>query len=262
MPFLFWRATWFGRKLTDEEIGKYVADQEHARKAQHALSQIADRMVSKDSSVERWYPDVVRLSYHRLPELRMTAAWVMGQDNRVASFRSELLRLIHDSDPMVRQNAALALVRFGDGTGRAELRAMLEPFAQTAPAAGAVRFRLKETNTANRGTLMARIEQPNGETAEVRSLVPGTFEAKLVPDGSYVRTGDAIARIAPSAEQVLGGLQGLYFFGEREDLPAVERYARGVEGMPEKIRQQAEVTAKAIRARGPKLGVIGGGPGS
>ena len=51
MPFLFWRATWFGRPLTDEEITRNLADREHARKAQHALSQIADRMLSQDPQV-------------------------------------------------------------------------------------------------------------------------------------------------------------------------------------------------------------------
>lgn len=249
MPFLFWRATWFGRKLTDEEIGKYLADAEHPRKAQHALAQLADRIVAGDRTVARWYRDVVRLSHHRLPELRMTAAWVMGQDNRVAMFHDELLRLLRDQDPLVQQNAALGLVRFGDGQARAVLLVMLRPYMLKCPEAGTLRFRLKEGDSLNRGTLIARVEREAGTVEEVRSPVPGTFASKVVTDGARVAAGEAIARLSPSAEQVLAALQGLYFVGHEDDLPEIERYARGVPGMAERVRQQAELTAKAIHAR-------------
>ena len=87
MPFLFWRATWFGRPLTDAEITKYLADREHPRKAQHALSKIADRIVSNDPAVKatagQWYPQVIALSSSKVDELRITSAWVMGQDNKI-----------------------------------------------------------------------------------------------------------------------------------------------------------------------------------
>jgi hypothetical protein len=42
---------------------------------------------------------------------------------------------LQDHNPMVRRNAALALVRFGDSTGRAEIRSMLRPETVAAPAA-------------------------------------------------------------------------------------------------------------------------------
>ena len=261
MPFLFWRGTWFGRKLTDQEIEKYLADSEHPRKAQHALAQIADRIIAHDPTVKRWYPQVERLSYNPISELRMTAAWVMGQDNTVASFHVALLRLLQDPDPGVRQNAALALVRFGDAQARTELRAMLAPFTLAAPRAGTLSFRLKEDDTVNRGTLVARIQPDQGPVVEIRSPLPGRFTKKLLAEGARVSPGDAIAQLSPAPDQVWAALQGLYFFGLMEDLEAVDRYARGVPGMPEKIQQQAALTAKAIRARGTAGGVIGGGPG-
>src|SRR5713101_9718348 len=63
MPFLFWRATWFGQPLTDEGLTRNLADAQHPRKAQHALSQLADRILSRDpavrSSARRWYPNVI-----------------------------------------------------------------------------------------------------------------------------------------------------------------------------------------------------------
>jgi hypothetical protein len=37
--------------------------------------------------------------------------------------------------------------------------------------------------------------------------------------------------------------------GEEEDLADVERYARGVSGMPGRIQQQAALTAAGIRSR-------------
>src|SRR5712692_3791826 len=63
MPFLFWQATWFGRPLTDAQIGKNLADSEHPRKAQHALSQRAggmdNRKMGVRASARRWYPQVI-----------------------------------------------------------------------------------------------------------------------------------------------------------------------------------------------------------
>ena len=62
LPFLFWRSTWFGRALTDRELDQYIHDQQKPRHTQHALVQLGERMAQRDSSAERWYPDVVRLA--------------------------------------------------------------------------------------------------------------------------------------------------------------------------------------------------------
>lgn len=249
MPFLFWRGTWFGRELSDQEMEHYLTDAQHPRKAQHALSQIADRIIRGDTKVKRWYPQVERLASHPLTEVRLTAAWVMGQDNQEEGFHNALKRLLQDPEPLVRRNAALALVRFGDASGRSELRAMLAPYTLNAPRAGRLSFRLKENDTVNRGTLVARIESERGETEEIRAPLPGRLEAKLASDGAEVASGVAIARLSPSPEQVWGALQGLYLLGRAEDLVDVERYARGEPGMPDRIQQQASLTARAIRAR-------------
>ena len=55
--------------------------------------------------------------------------------------------------------------------------------------------------------------------------------------------------IAPDADFVYEALRALFLVGAEEDLPDVERYERGVEGMPERVKQQAAQTAKAIRSR-------------
>ena len=48
LPFLFWRSTWFGRSLSDSEVGEYLADNSKPRHIQHALVQIGERMTRRD----------------------------------------------------------------------------------------------------------------------------------------------------------------------------------------------------------------------
>ena len=252
MPFLFWQSTWFGRPLSDAQIESNLADREHPRKAQHALSQIADRIASQNpalrASARRWYPQVVALSSSSVDEIRLTAAWVMGQDNTVAEFHQALLRLLGDPHPMVQRNAALSLVRFGDPAARPMILAMLEPYAVQAPRAGTLTERLKAGDVVNPGTLLGRI-QSGEEKTEIRSQVPGTLDRWRVTSGATVAPGQPVVSITPTAEVVWEALRALYLTGQPEDLPAIERYARGAVGLPDRVRLQARNTADAIRAR-------------
>ena len=50
-----------------------------------------------------------------------------------AGFHETLLKMLSDSSPMVRGNAALSLVRFGDATGRPQIVALLQPAEVSAP---------------------------------------------------------------------------------------------------------------------------------
>lgn len=252
MPFLFWYSTWLGRPLSDEQVEKNLADGAHPRKAQHALSQIADRISSGDpavrTSARRWYPQVVAISAQNLDELRLTAAWVMGQDNTAPEFHQALLRLLDDGHPMVQRNAALSLVRFGDTAGLPVIRAMLEPYGVPAPRAGTLAQRLKPGEVVNPGTLLGRI-QYGAQVIEVRSQVPGSMLRWLAREGATLSAGEPLVALAPSPEQVWEALRALYVVGQPEDLPTVERYARDAEGMPENVRQQASLAARAIRTR-------------
>ncbi|MBI1956080.1 MAG: HEAT repeat domain-containing protein [Acidobacteria bacterium] len=249
VPFLFWRGTWFGRSLTEGELGKYLADTENPRHIQHALVQIAERIGRNDAAVERWYPQVLRLASSPVPEVRVMVAWVLGADTHSEEFNQALRSLLQDSDRMVRRNAALSLVRFGDPSGRPELRNMLLPFTVRAPASGPLRYRLEEGNAVDQGTLLARIETALGET-EVRSPLPGTLEHKLLAEGASVSEGEEILVLSPRAEHVWEALRAFYLVGQEEDLAEVERFARGAANdMPEKIQQQALLTAQEIRRR-------------
>jgi len=246
MPFLFWQQTWFGRRLTDQDLAAYLQDDTHARKIQHALSQIADRILQGDETVQSWYPQIVRLSRHRLTIIRSTAAWVMGQDNRSAPFHRALLDLLADPEPIVRRNAALALVRFQDASGRAELVSTLLPSRIPAPAAGTVSMQSQAGRSVEAGSSLARIRTERGQEVDALAPFSGRVSRLLCADGSRVAAGDFVLMLSADSEQIREALRGLYLVGRTEDLAGVEPYERDA---LESVRQQAVLTARAIRSR-------------
>jgi hypothetical protein len=255
MPFLLWYMTTFTRPLTDADLASYFRDSAHPRRAQHALSQIADRIMSPNpalrESAKAWYPDVVKFSGQGSDELRVTAAWVMGQDNTSPEFHAALLKQLADVNPMVQRNAALSLVRFADPAGHALIAGMLAPYTVVAPRSGSLSIRLKPGDVINPGTLLAHITVGTDKT-EVRSQVPGTIERWISTDNAEVKNADPLLLVDPSPEVVWESLRALYLVGQKGDLPAVDRYARGAEGMPPQIQQQAALTAREISARREK----------
>lgn len=252
MPFLFWQGTWFGRPLNDAQLAKALVDKEHPREIQHALSQVADRVLSPNASVRDsargFYPQIVQIAQNGGDELRLTAAWVMGQDNSMPEFHEALLKLLTDSNPMVRRNAALALVRFGDVSGRPEIRNILQPYTMAAMRPGKLSERLKSRDTINPGTMVGRIDTAQGKF-ELRSQVPGTIDGWLVPDRATVTAEQQILRIEPSTSEVWEALRALYLIGEKQDLPQIEPFSRPGNGMPPDVRQQAELTMRVIGSR-------------
>ena len=252
MPFLLWYMTTFTRPLNDAELETYFTDTAHPRRAQHALSQVADRIMSPNpamrESAKPWYPEVVKSARQGSDELRVTAAWVMGQDNQSPEFHAALLKQLTDANLMVRRNAALSLVRFADPSGHDVIAGMLAPYTMAAPRSGILATRLKPGDVINPGTMVAHI-QISGENIEVRSDVPGTISQWIVRDGSQVQAAQPILVIDPSPEMVWESLRALYLIGKKADTPAVDRYARGMEGMPPQVQQQATLTAKAIAAQ-------------
>ena len=253
MPFLFWQATWFGRPLTDPQIAEYLDPSARPRDTQHALAQIEQRIESPVASIRAsarpWYPAIIRISAQGGPELRLTAAWVMGQDNTAPEFHQALLRDLADPDPMVRRNAALGLVRFADPSGYDEIVAMLSPTTLTAPAAGTVSIRVKSGDTINPGTMVARILSGNAKV-EVRSPMPATAGPWRVSDGQQVNAAQPLLVLNPSSDMVWESLRALYLIGQPQDLPAVESYEHPPADFPASVAQQAAATAAAIRSRG------------
>ena len=91
-PFLFIYQTWFGRKLSDQEIDRFFADKAKPRHAQQALVQVEERM-SRHQNATRWYPQIVEQASSPSLEIRETAAWVMQYDRNYAPFHEALLQI-------------------------------------------------------------------------------------------------------------------------------------------------------------------------
>jgi biotin carboxyl carrier protein len=193
----------------------------------------------------------LKLSAQGSDEVRVTAAWVMGQDNQSHEFHAALLNQLFDPNSMVARNAALSLVRFGDAAGHDLVASMLDPYAMAAPRTGTLMRRLKPGDALTPGTMVAQI-LTTGEKTEIRAQVPGTIERWIAPDGSGVQAGQPILLVSPSSDMVWESLRALYLIGRVDDLPKVENYARGAEGMPLQVQQQAELTVQAISSRASK----------
>jgi HEAT repeat protein len=246
--FLAWYFSWFGRGLSDADISKYLADDKKPRHVQHALLQIQQRMERGDGSAKNWYPQLIALSGNPETEYRLTVAWLMGFDNQSKEFHGALLKLVNDPEPIVRRNAALALVRFGDPTGREELVATLKPFPLKAPVAGVVASSLREEAKVARQTLIARIQQPDGNIAGIRSPLPGRVNKILKPNGSQVARDDEILNLISDEDSVWEALRGLSLVGTKDDLQLVQSYASSAD-VSARIKEQASATAKAIQSR-------------
>ncbi len=248
--FASWYGTWFGRSLSDDKLREYLSASARPRDTQHALSQISNKIIANDPAAKQWYPSLITAADNPAPEVRLTAAWVMGQDNTHADFHPALLRLLEDQDPSVRHNAALSLIRFGDAAGRPELLRMLQPTTLSAPESGAIEFFVKEEGTAiGKHAPLVRITKDNGQAVELRATEDCRIETFLVLDGARVEASAEVLRLSPSVEQVWEGLRGLYLIGQSEDLAAIERFTQSSPGVPDRVRQQALSTLAAIRAR-------------
>jgi biotin carboxyl carrier protein len=248
MPFLFWWNTWFGRRLSDSQITAYLQDEKHPRHIQHALVQVGERMGRHDAGAARWYPEMIRLASHGVEEVRNTDAWVMGQDTGGAGFHETLLKMLQDSSPMVRGNAALSLVRFGDASGREQIVALLEPAKIAAPSGGRVVDTDRVGTAIHSGGLIAKLES-GGTTTDVRSPISGRIRSISAGAGATVAAGAEIATVDPGDEQVWEALRALYLIGKAEDLPAIRPYERELREISDRVRQQALLTEKAIRER-------------
>ena len=248
VPFFIWHSTWFGTPLSSAQVTRYLEQKNHPQETQHALSQIADRIIAGDKSVARWYPDVARLSTSAVPQIRETAAWVMGQDNASPLFHQTLLEMLRDPDPLVRMNAALALVRFHDASGHAVILQMLAGRPLLAPESGQLKRLANVGESLSTNSIVARIITDHG-AIEVPAGQPGSLSQWVAAYGATVTEGQPIAGIAPTSQMVWQALRALYLIGEPSDLNVIAPYARGVPGMPPQVAQQARLTMDEIRSR-------------
>jgi pyruvate/2-oxoglutarate dehydrogenase complex dihydrolipoamide acyltransferase (E2) component len=148
----------------------------------------------------------------------------------------------------VRRNAALALVRFNDGSGRDELLSVLKPYVLKAPGDGVLASSQKQGATVSRRTLLARIEQPDGRVIELRSPLPGRVEKIAKANGDQVKRDEELLSLNSDEDSIWEALRGLAFVGKAEDLPLIESYATSNDASA-RVKEQASLTAKSISHR-------------
>jgi hypothetical protein len=243
--FLAWYFSWFGRELSDADISTYLSDVNSPRHVQHALNQIQKRMERGDAGASNWYPQLIALSTNPETEFRLTVAWVMGFDNKSFEFHEALKKLVQDPEPIVRRNAALALVRFNDPSGRAEVLSVLSPYPVRAPAGGVVASSLKEDSEVARNALLARIQEPDGRVVGLRSPLPGRINKILKTNGAQVAAGDEIMNLNSDEASVWEALRALSLIGKKEDLPIIQSYTNSTD-VSDRIREQARLTSKLV----------------
>lgn len=246
--FLAWYFSWFGREISNDDIAKYLVDEKNPRHVQHALLQIQQRLERGDPSVKTWYPQLISLSSSHETEFRLTVAWVMGFDNQSQEFHRALLKLVSDPQPIVRRNAALALVRFNDSTGRQELLSVLTPYPVKAPDGGKIASSLQAESQVARSALLARIEQAGGKVVEVRSPLPGKINSVSKQNGAQLKAGDEILTLNSDEDSVWEALRGLALIGQIDDIQSIQNYA-GQSDVADRIKEQAALTVKSIQSR-------------
>jgi hypothetical protein len=251
MPFLFWWSTWFGRALTAKEMNEYLNDNAHPRHIQHAIVQLGQRMSQHDASAAQWYGDLVRVASNSHEEVRSTDAWVMGQDTAGPGFHDALLKMLGDSSVVVRGNAALSLVRFGDSSGRAQIVSLLQPVVITAAAAGRVIDAASIGTSVHQDGLIAKLQGADSQIHELRSPVAGRVRL-AAGTGASMAAGASVATVDPGEEQVWEALRALYLIGQLDDVPAIRPYERELPEISLRVRQQALDTEKAIQDRAKK----------
>jgi len=105
-------------------------------------------------------------------------------------------------------------------------------------------------SSVTREAMVARVRDERGTVQEVRAPVAGRIERVSATDGTNLTPGTELLVLAPDGKNAWEALRALYVVGEAEDLPEIERYARGeVAGMWDEIKKQAALTAEAIKSR-------------
>jgi pyruvate/2-oxoglutarate dehydrogenase complex dihydrolipoamide acyltransferase (E2) component len=129
---------------------------------------------------------------------------------------------------------------------------MLQPYLLTSPVDGQLESVLKQGTTVKVGMMLSRIKTADNQVAEIRAPLAGEIESVAVTVGTTIKIGDAMLFIAPDSSSVWEALRALYFVGEADDIVLVAKYANGFDKMPDQIKEQAALTAKAIQSRSGK----------
>ncbi len=254
LPGVIWRQVWWGAPLSDDDLNQRLSQTVSVREVQHALEQLSKRLGQDPGTARPFYPKVVALVDHKEPLVRSAVAWLMGEDRDYDPFRNHLLLLVADEAPIVRYNAAAALARFGDASGRAVLREMLRPYPIRAAweddaAEGTLSDVLPTDTPVGPRTRLALVDFGEKEQEKILAPLGGRLARMKVEQGEHIRCGDMLGEIDPNADQVWASLRALFLVGQAEDLEDIERYLRPPASFPVGIARQAGATAAEIRRR-------------
>ena len=211
LPFWFWMDTWFGKSLTDAQIEEYLTDTERPRRAQHAIAQKLRAYRGGGRICHGVVPQGAGTLRHELPELRLTVAWLMGDDPLNEEFHRALRVMIEDPHPMVRRNAALALANLATPAGAQKCAPCSSPHRLASEHAGTVMNRLEPGDSFDAGALLVRVQQMARESPWTFARnSPGILDRQLHADGDRVDAGEAVTVVRPESTHVLQALLGLY----------------------------------------------------
>jgi hypothetical protein len=201
LPLLFSTYVWFGGAPDEQELALHLGEPVRVAQARQAIAQIAVRMSRGGRSMQHWYPRIRALAVFPDPDLRQSVAWAMGRDSSEASFREPLRKLLADPDVMVRRAAALSLANHGDAQSKAELEAMLRPYAVRAATAGPIRILVHPGDRVSPWSDIARTNNAAGDLTRIRAPVPGVVKSVAGEGEVQAEIGHTLIEIAPDSEQ-------------------------------------------------------------
>ena len=259
VPALFWHGLWLGRRLSDEQILRRLAQPENALEVQHACEQVSRRMQRDPAAAVQFYGPLVSLADHPDEQIRCVVAWCMGEDGTGhRPFQRALLCLVDDEAPQVRYNTALALVRLGEQAARPVLCEMLAPYAvsvewESSAPEGTVIEILSREDPVRPLMQVALVDTGGDEPERVLAPLGGRIGQLVVGVGQRVTKGRPLCTIQPDFQQIYQALRALSLVGQPEDLEYVQPHLDpdGSFSRAERARlqTQAQLAVEAIRWR-------------
>lgn len=251
MTSIVWRQTWFGARLSDDELIAALAPSASARATQHGIEEITRRFDERAVGMDRWARLLVDASRRAEDPVRIAAAWAMGYDAGREEFVARLREMVErDDSVLVTRNAACALAKSGDAGSRAVLRSMLGPFTVETAESGVVSGLVAVGMPVRENVPVARLRRDDGSDADVLAPVPGRVLSRAVADGARVARGDAIVVLGPDGRHALNASAALALVGTVQDVELLNLAAAPQSEFGAEVKSAAQRAVEAIRARG------------
>jgi biotin carboxyl carrier protein len=249
LTWLVWHQTWFGTRLSDDELIAAMEPSASARSAQHGVEEITHRLGRPGA--DRWAKLLVEASRRAEDPVRVSAAWAMQYDAGREEFVARLREMVgSDASELVRRNAATSLALSGDASARTVLRSMLEPFTVRSTDAGVVSGLVAVEAPVKDGAPVARVGRDDGTSADVRAPVPGGVLRRAVENGARVAVGDPLVVLGPDGRHALNAAGALALVGTNDDAELLSLAAAPQSQFGEDVKAAARQALAAIRSRG------------